>query len=68
MTLASALAALSLPLALCACAAPAPATPASTAAPAVRCRTVLEMRPGVLGTAGNPTPVQQCEPELPAPD
>lgn len=47
------------------CATPEPpsAPPApSTAKPEVRCRTVLEIRPGPLGSASSATPVQHCEP------
>jgi hypothetical protein len=41
--------------------------PLSTSGPEIRCRTVLEVRPGALGTASNATPVQKCEPVMPAP-
>jgi len=45
--------------------APQASGPAPTLRPVVRCRTVLEVRPGALGTASNPVPVQRCEPEIP---
>jgi len=32
------------------------------ATPRLRCRTELEYRPGPLGTVGQSTPVQKCEP------
>jgi hypothetical protein len=36
------------------------------ATPRLRCRTELEYRPGPLGTVGQSTPVQKCEPiEIP---
>ena len=42
---------------------PADAPPqAETAPPRLRCRTELEYRPGPLGTIGQSTPVQKCEP------
>ena len=50
----------------CASPAPPPAAPPPTSGPAVRCRTVLEVRPGAYGTGSNATPVQRCDPELPA--
>ncbi len=49
------------------CAAPAPpATTPITEAPAVRCRTVVEARPGSRAGAAGAAAVQRCEPELPA--
>ena len=34
----------------------------ASATPRLRCRTVLEYRPGPAGTVGQSTPVQKCEP------
>lgn len=36
--------------------------PDPAAGPPVRCRTVLEVRPGSFGASGSATPVEECEP------
>ncbi len=59
---------ISLPIALSllvlGCAKAPPEAPAQGAGqtPRLRCRTELEYRPGPLGTVGQSTPVQKCEP------
>lgn len=46
-----------------ACAGTQPAPPPDpVAGPPVRCRTVLEVRPGSFGASGSATPVEECEP------
>ena len=48
-----------------ACATPAPPAPPpapSVVKPEVRCRTVLDVRPGTLGAPSSATPVERCEP------